>query len=151
MAKTIKAERRGWLTIQEVSRRSGLSEPTLRYYEKIGLIRPVDRDDSSGHRRYAPDLVATIDALSCLRATGMSMQDMHAYQRHLDDETNGAPRLRELFERNAERVADEIERLQVRLRYLRLKTELWAAREQGDLDTEGRVVDDLAKIIAELH
>lgn len=26
------------LTIQDVSRRSGLSEPTLRYYEEVGLI-----------------------------------------------------------------------------------------------------------------
>ena len=32
------------LTIQEVSRRSGLSEPTLRYYEEVGLVGPVDRD-----------------------------------------------------------------------------------------------------------
>jgi hypothetical protein len=40
-------------TIQDVSRRSGLSEPTLRYYEEVGLIGPVDRDASSGHRRYS--------------------------------------------------------------------------------------------------
>jgi len=40
------------LTIQEVSRRSGLSEPTLRYYEEVGLVGPVDRDARSGHRRY---------------------------------------------------------------------------------------------------
>jgi hypothetical protein len=32
------------LTIQETSRRTGLSEPTLRYYEEVGLIGPVDRD-----------------------------------------------------------------------------------------------------------
>jgi MerR family transcriptional regulator, copper efflux regulator len=30
-------------TIQDVSRRSGLSEPTLRYYEEVGLIGPIDR------------------------------------------------------------------------------------------------------------
>jgi hypothetical protein len=30
-------------TIQDVSRRSGLSEPTLRYYEEVGLIGPVGR------------------------------------------------------------------------------------------------------------
>ena len=32
------------LTIQEVSRRSGLSEPTLRYYEEVGLVGPIDPD-----------------------------------------------------------------------------------------------------------
>jgi len=39
------------LTIQEVSSLSGLSEPILRYYERIGLFNAVDRDESSGHRR----------------------------------------------------------------------------------------------------
>lgn len=40
------------LTIQEMARRSGFTEPTLRYYEKAGLLGPVARDESSGHRRY---------------------------------------------------------------------------------------------------
>jgi hypothetical protein len=39
-------------TIQQVARLTGLSEYTLRYYERIGLIDRVSRDDSSGHRRY---------------------------------------------------------------------------------------------------
>jgi DNA-binding transcriptional MerR regulator len=43
-----------WFTIQEAARHTGLSEPTLRYYEKIGLIGAVTRDDGSRHRRYDP-------------------------------------------------------------------------------------------------
>ena len=46
-------------TIQDVSRRSGLSEPTLRY-EEVGLIGSVDRDASSGHRRYSGEDVDTL-------------------------------------------------------------------------------------------
>jgi hypothetical protein len=34
-------------TIQEMSKLSGLSEPTLCYYEKIGLFKPVPRARSS--------------------------------------------------------------------------------------------------------
>jgi DNA-binding transcriptional MerR regulator len=48
------------LTIQDVSRRSGLSEPTLRYYEEVGLIGPVSRDASSGHRRYREQDIDTV-------------------------------------------------------------------------------------------
>ena len=29
---------------------SGLPESTLRYYEQIGIISPITRDPSSGHR-----------------------------------------------------------------------------------------------------
>jgi MerR family transcriptional regulator, aldehyde-responsive regulator len=53
-----------------VARRTGLAESALRYYERIGLIDPVPRDESSGHRRYRPDLVAAMMGMSCLRGTG---------------------------------------------------------------------------------
>ncbi|HXR43207.1 MAG TPA: MerR family transcriptional regulator, partial [Pseudolysinimonas sp.] len=58
------------LTIQETSQRSGLSEPTLRYYEEVGLIGPIPRDESSGHRRYREGDLDTLQALACLRAMG---------------------------------------------------------------------------------
>lgn len=138
-------------TIQEVSRLSGLSEPTLRYYEKIGLIDPVDRDESSGHRRYSAAAVATIEALSCLRSTGMSVADMRAYLRHLSAGDREAVQMRELFERNAERVAAEMEHLRVRLRYLQLKAEMWDARERGDAQAERRVIAELLPVVGELR
>ena len=61
---------RDGLTVQETAERTGLSEHTLRYYERAGLLRGVRRDDSSGHRRYSPEDVARISTLACLRATG---------------------------------------------------------------------------------
>jgi len=137
------------MTIQEVSRLSGLSEPTLRYYERIGLINAVDRDESSGHRRYGPAVVATIEALSCLRSAGMSVQDMRAYLQHLD--TSDAVQLRELFQRNADRLAEEIERRRVRLRYLQLKADIWDARERSDPAAERRAVTQIMQIISQMH
>jgi len=68
------------LTIQDVSRRSGLSEPTLRYYEEIGLIGPIARDASSGHRRYQDEDLDVLQALACMRALGVGIEDMRVYQ-----------------------------------------------------------------------
>ena len=42
-----------WHTIREASMISGLPESTLRYYEQIGIIAPIARDPSSGHRAYS--------------------------------------------------------------------------------------------------
>lgn len=128
------------LTIQEVSRRSGLSESTLRYYEKIGLITGVDRDDSSGHRRYDEATVEAIEALACLRETGMSVQDMRAYLRHLSAGTGKAGEMRDLFTRNAERAAADLERMRARLTYLRLKADLWDARARHDKAAESDAI-----------
>ncbi len=66
------------LTIQEVAQATGLSAHTLRYYERVGLIHPIGREQNS-HRRYSPDDVGWIDFLTKLRATGMSIKDMQKY------------------------------------------------------------------------
>src|SRR5512138_1037505 len=66
------------LTIQEVARATGLSAHTLRYYERVGLIHPIGREQNS-HRRYTTEDVGWIDFLTKLRATGMSIRDMQKY------------------------------------------------------------------------
>jgi DNA-binding transcriptional MerR regulator len=130
------------LTIQEVSRRSGLSEPTLRYYEEVGLVGPVDRDDRSGHRRYADDDLDVLMALACLRALGMGIEDMRTYQANRVRANRGehrravAAEQRDLLLRHAERIQAEIAALHTRLDYLREKSALWDARAHGDAVAE---------------
>jgi DNA-binding transcriptional MerR regulator len=66
------------LTIQEVTKATGLSAHTLRYYERIGLIHPIARAENT-RRRYTADDVGWIDFLLKLRAIGMSIKDMQKY------------------------------------------------------------------------
>jgi DNA-binding transcriptional MerR regulator len=66
------------LTIQEVSRATGLSAHTLRYYERIGLIHPITREENT-RRCYTADDIGWIDFLLKLRATGMSIKEMQHY------------------------------------------------------------------------
>src|SRR5277367_3700451 len=120
------------LTIQDVSRRSGLSGPTLRYYEEIGLIGPIARDASSGHRRYREEDLDTLQALACLRAMGVGIEDMRTYQSNRALGRSAAGEQRDLLLRHAARIQDEMETLRVHLDYLQLKAALWDARDRGD-------------------
>ena len=125
------------LTIAEVSRRSGLSEPTLRYYEEVGLVGPVDRDARSGHRRYGDDDLDVLQALACLRALGMGIEDMRTYQANRSRGGRAvAAEQCDLLRRHAERIEAEIVALRTRLDYLREKSSLWDARAQGDAAAE---------------
>jgi len=124
------------LTIQEVSRRSGLSEPTLRYYEQVGLLGPVERDPSSGHRRYTEEDVDTLQVLACLRAMGVGIEDMRTYQANRTRGHAAAGEQRDLLLRHAERIQAQVATLQTHLEYLRLKAALWDARAHGDADAE---------------
>ncbi len=124
------------LTIQDVSRRSGLSEPTLRYYEEIGLIGPVARDERSGHRRYREEDLDTLQALACLRAMGVSIEDMRTYQANRARGPEAAGEQRDLLLRHAERVEAQIAMLRVHLEYLQKKAALWDARDRRDAAAE---------------
>jgi MerR family copper efflux transcriptional regulator len=125
------------LTIQEVSRRSGLSEPTLRYYEEVGLVGPVDRDTRSGHRRYDDADLDVLQALACLRALGMGIEDMRTYRANRARSGPAvAAEQRDLLLRHSTRMAAEIAALHTRLDYLREKAALWDARAHGDTAAE---------------
>jgi DNA-binding transcriptional MerR regulator len=137
------------LTIAQLARRTGLAESALRYYERIGLIDPVPRDESSGHRRYPAGLVAAVESLSCLRGAGMSVADMRTYVGNMRRGDAAAAQQRELFARHAMRLRDEIAELERRRHYVAAKAELWSARERGDTGTEARVTDELIDMAKE--
>jgi MerR family transcriptional regulator, copper efflux regulator len=135
------------LTIQDVSRRSGLSEPTLRYYEDVGLIGPIPRDAKSGHRRYRDEDLDTLQALACLRAMGVGIEDMRTYQTNRERGHAAAAEQRDLLLRHAGRIEAEIATLRVHLEYLHRKAALWDARDRGDATAEAEAnlrVQDMA-------
>ena len=139
------------LTIQETSRQTGLSEPTLRYYEEVGLIGPVARDDSSGHRRYRESDVDALQALACLRAMGVGIEDMRTYQANRALGHAAAGDQRDILLRHAERVELEIATLHVHLEYLRRKAALWDARDRGDAAGEAAAQAQVNEILPEFE
>ncbi|OIK02112.1 MerR family transcriptional regulator [Streptomyces monashensis] len=134
-------------TIHDVSTRSGLSEPTLRYYEDVGLIGPIDRDESSGHRRYSSRDLDTLEALSCLRAVGVSIEDMRTYLGNRARGREAAAEQRDLLLRHAERIESEIAAQRARLGYLREKAAMWDARDRGDAAAEAESIRRLVAAV----
>lgn len=134
-------------TIQEVSRRSGLSEPTLRYYEEVGLVGPIDRDEHSGHRRYRTEDLTVLEVLACLRAVGVGIEDMRAYLANRARGRAAAGEQRDLLLRHAERIEAEIAAQRARLEYLREKAALWDARHRNDADAEAEALRRLTPAI----
>jgi DNA-binding transcriptional MerR regulator len=139
------------LSIQDAAVRSGLSEPTLRYYEEVRLIGPIARDPSSGHRRYCDQDIDTLQALACLRAMGVGIEDMRTYQANRALGQAKAGEQRDLLLRHAARIESEIETLHVHLGYLRAKAHLWDARERRDQGAESRATEQVQAILPRLE
>ena len=139
------------LTIKQMAAQSGLSEYTLRYYEKIGLIKPIPRDKSSGHRRYDADTAEIVEELSYLRASGLSLDDMRTYLRLRAQGDEAAAELKALFLARTEEVADEIRRLKIRQQFLSGKVEYWNARLNGDVEQAKQIATKDREIAKELQ
>ena len=148
---TVTTDQLAGLSIQEVARRTGFSESTLRYYERIGLIDPVPRATSSSHRRYAAETVDTLEALACLRSTGMSIGDMRAYLNGVAEGLTAAPRMVALFAAHALRLERELAALRVRQGYAAAKVALWQARVEGDQAAEQEAAAEVQRIMGRLR
>lgn len=66
------------MTIAEVCERFGLSQDTLRYYEKIGLIPTVQRK-ASGIRNYSEEDCKWIEFIKCMRSAGLTIEFLSEY------------------------------------------------------------------------
>ncbi len=65
------------MTIKEVSEKFNISQDTLRYYEKIGLISKVPR--KSGIRNYGEEELKNIEFVICMRNAGLSIEALAEY------------------------------------------------------------------------
>lgn len=98
------------LTIQQASKLTGLTTHTLRYYERIALLTPVERA-SNGHRRYDKQDVERLFFLNYLRLTGMPLEQMKAYIALLDQGEAGISQRVGLLQAHRDKVAQKVEEL----------------------------------------
>ena len=68
-----------FMRIGEMAKAAGISEYTLRYYEKKGLIQ-VERD-GAGRRCYDENGIEWIKFIKRLKDTGMLLKDIREYSR----------------------------------------------------------------------
>jgi DNA-binding transcriptional MerR regulator len=66
------------MKIAEVSEQYGLSVDTLRYYERVGLIPPVNRSES-GIRDYNELDLRRVDFIKCMRSAGLPVEVLIEY------------------------------------------------------------------------
>ncbi len=96
--------------IKQASEFSGLSEATIRYYEKIGLIPYADRK-ANGHRIYSEDQIKGMMFLTRLKTTGMKLEDI---KRYLQLSTEGPASIQErisILEEQKKRIKNDISQL----------------------------------------
>ena len=110
------------MTIKEVSEKFGVSQDTLRYYERVGMIPPVTRT-ASGLRNYSENDVKWVSLAICMRSSGLPVEAMIEYVRLCQQGDETMPdRLqlltdqRETLLKQKQRIDETLERLAVKIR-----------------------------------
>ena len=66
------------MTIKEVSEKFGISQDTLRYYERVGMIPHVTRT-AGGIRNYQESDIGWVEMALCMRSAGLPIEAMIEY------------------------------------------------------------------------
>ena len=66
------------MTIKEVSEKYDITQDTIRYYEKIGLLPPVPRT-KSGIRNFDEQSCKWLEFIKCMRSSGMPIESLIKY------------------------------------------------------------------------
>lgn len=66
------------MTIKDVSEKYELTQDTLRYYERVGMIPPVTRT-ASGMRDYQEADLKWVELAKCMRSAGLPVEAIIEY------------------------------------------------------------------------
>jgi DNA-binding transcriptional MerR regulator len=115
------------LTIAQAADAVGVSPHTIRYYERAGLLTPIDRN-GSGHRRFTEEDIAWLVTCTRLRATGMPIRRIREYaELVVAGDGNEATRL-EILEAHRREVVERMREIEHNLEAIDRKIELYRAR-----------------------
>jgi DNA-binding transcriptional MerR regulator len=115
------------MTVADAAREAGVSAHTLRYYERAGLLRPVERN-GSGHRRFTTEDVEWVVIITRFRSTGMPIRLIREYAKLVwAGEGNERERLA-IMEAHREQVLERLAEIERNLELIDYKIGLYRER-----------------------
>lgn len=97
------------MNIGSVSARSGLSAKTIRYYEDIGLVKPLR--DTNGYRAFQEKELHKLTFLSRARALGFTIEDCRALLALYEDETRASADVKRIANEQLAQIDEKIKAL----------------------------------------
>ncbi len=97
------------MNIKEVAARAGLPAKTIRYYEEIGLIRPLRA--ANGYRAFRDSDLHKLAFLGRARSLGFTIEECRALLALYEDQARASADVKALAQSHLEQIAAKIEEL----------------------------------------
>ena len=109
------------IRIGDFSKLSRVSVKTLRYYDEMGLLKPVEVDRFTGYRHYEYDQLPRLNRILTLRDLGFSLEEIGQLLRDslTPEQMRGMLKLRQAeIRQKVEEETERLERVEARLRQI---------------------------------
>lgn len=124
------------MTIKEVSEKFGISQDTLRYYERVGMIPHVTRT-AGGIRNYQESDLGWVEMALCMRSAGLPIEAMIEYVRLFQEGDETIPARLQLLLDQREALIEQKAQIDSTLKQLNYKISRYErAVETGELTWE---------------
>ena len=118
------------MTIGEVALKFNVSIDTLRYYEKLGLIKNVNK--VSGKRIYNDDNIKDLKFVLCMKLAGLSLKDIILFLNYYEQGDETIDLRLEMLKKQKNILMEEIKEKKETLDYLNYKIDLYIKRKEGN-------------------
>lgn len=118
------------MTIAEVSKKYDLTQDTIRYYEKEGLIPRVPRTES-GIRNFDEESCNWIEFIKCMRNAGLEIEVLKQYVDLFKQGKSTVVKRKELLEKQREKLLEKQKSINETLERLNYKIKIYNEIELG--------------------
>lgn len=112
------------MTIAEVSKKYNLTPDTLRYYERIGLLTKVPRNQN-GIRNYDETSCRRIEFIKCMRNAGVEIEILIDYMTLFEQGKSTVEARKKLLEEQKDKLLEKQKHIAETLERLNYKIELY--------------------------
>lgn len=134
------------MTIKQVCEKYQITQDTLRYYERTGVIPPVNRN-RNGIRDYTEQDLGWVENALCMRNAGVSVEMIAEYVKLCQQGDETFPARRDLLKSARGQILKQIAKYQAELERLEYKISRYeAAVETGKLVWEEEKAADFCAV-----
>ncbi len=121
-------------SIREMGKMFGVPSSTMRYYEDLGLLPGVERDEK-GQRIYTDEHVGRMYAIACFKRTGLPMAKIHDFFEYDKDLPNNIDAVIEMMKEHERNIMEQMEKMHQDLLHIQQKVRFYGGIKEA-LETD---------------
>ena len=110
--------------IREIGQNFDVPSSTLRYYEELGILPEVKRDEHK-QRVYTDEHIDRLQAITCFKRTGLPMSKIHDFFEYAENLRDNIDKVVDMMENHEKYIVDQMEKMQQDLDHIRQKVRFY--------------------------